>query len=195
LKSTLDCNHHIYLKGIVMQSYETSRKVLGFFEFCAWCAFGGGAILLALAASALANGGALSALTFGAGGGAVALLAMIGIVVVQMSRAGLDTAEYTGQLLKVARDQLEVSRDANRVDDAPIGFSAPQKDVPAVELPAARVEPKIRTRPRSEDPQEIEYRGKKIRLFRGKYSYNDIPFNNLTRAQKYLDEHVLIAKK
>jgi len=96
-----------------MRSYEAARSLFSFLGFMAWSV-----IIVGVIVAVIGMGGASRY-----GGGGAALIAMIpGISIgisgfillafVQMGRASVDTAEYTQQMLKIARDQLEVSRQA-----------------------------------------------------------------------------------
>lgn len=107
-----------------MRSYETARRFFGFLEFMAWLIvlLGiGGAIIGLMIASDVAKyqhvPGALTLIGL-IPGLFVLFLGVIGIVLAQSSRASVDTAELTGQILKVARDQLEVSKQGQRQSHA-----------------------------------------------------------------------------
>ena len=100
-----------------MRSYETSRGILGLIEFLCWVGIALGIIAALLAGSAAAKFSGYGAPSFFAvalPGIVLASLGLIGVVQCQMARAGVDTAELTGQVLKVARDQLDVSKQALR---------------------------------------------------------------------------------
>lgn len=114
-----------------MRSYEMARRFFGFLEFMAWLIvlLGiGSAIIGLIIASETAHyrhmpgGLALVGLVPGL---FVLFLGILGIVLAQSSRASVDTAELTGQILKVARDQLEVSKQGQRQSNgAATDFSA-----------------------------------------------------------------------
>lgn len=95
-----------------MRSYEAARSLFSFLAFCAWSVVIIG-VLVALVAgeggSRYGGGAGLLAMVPGIGFGLAGLLL---VAFVQMGRATVDTAEYTQQMLKVARDQLEVSKQA-----------------------------------------------------------------------------------
>ena len=102
-----------------MRSYEAARSLFSFLAFCAWSVV----ILGVLVALIGAGGGSRYG---GAGAGLLAMVPGIGICLaglllvafVQMGRANVDTAEYTQQMLKIARDQLEVSQQSLKQGDA-----------------------------------------------------------------------------
>ena len=96
-----------------MRSYGAARTLFSIVAFIAW------SIIIIGVLTALGGGGA--AAKFGnAGAGLFAMVPGISITIagifilvfVQIGRAGVDTAEYTQQMLKISRDQLEVSRQA-----------------------------------------------------------------------------------
>lgn len=122
-----------------MRSYETSRVILGIAEFASWAAIVIGAIAALIAGSAAAKYSGFGAPSFFAlalPGIVVATLGLFGVVQCQLARAGVDTAELTGQILKVGRDQLEVSRDALRKTKAgDASFAALASKAPEIESP------------------------------------------------------------
>lgn len=97
-----------------MQSYQAARGLFGFLGFCSWiviivgglAAFGG----FATAASTVRNASMLTSLLWTVPGLLLAVVGLYGLAVVQMGRAGVDTAEYTQQMLKVSRDHFEHSK-------------------------------------------------------------------------------------
>lgn len=108
-----------------MRSYEAARSYFNFLGVLSWGVIAIGAIV------ALFSIVAAGEMSRGYGGAGMAGLAGIlpaavimftgfmGLVIVQIGRAGVDTAEYTQQMLKIARDQLEVSRQALRGPHSP----------------------------------------------------------------------------
>lgn len=100
-----------------MRSYEASRTIFGLVEALAWLGVIAGGFMFTIGMSAIFGNRGF--------GGQIGMILMIPgviflvfgfltIVMVQTARAGVDTAELTGQMLKVARDQLEVSRQSLR---------------------------------------------------------------------------------
>lgn len=97
-----------------MRSYQTARSLHSFLEFLFWMGVICG-LLIALAGAAAGarsfGGGGL----LGAGPGLVMIaFCLLGVSNVQNARAAVDSAEYGQQMLKVARDQLEISKQALR---------------------------------------------------------------------------------
>lgn len=96
-----------------MRSYETSRTIFTIVEFLAWCSLVLGSLFFVIGLNGIFSrsgfGSNLSAILI-IPGVILVVFALLTIVTIQTARAGVDTAELTGQMLKVARDQLEVSR-------------------------------------------------------------------------------------
>lgn len=92
-----------------MQSYEAARGLFKFLGVCSWGVIGIGAIA---ALTGLGAGGGVQATIGLAVGALVAVAGFYGLALVQMARAGVDSAEYAQQALKVSRDQLELTRQA-----------------------------------------------------------------------------------
>ena len=94
-----------------MRSYEAARSLFGFLAFVAWLVVVVGGLVALVSAGSVsryAGGGAgLLAMSPGIG---IAIAGLILVAFVQMGRATVDTAEYTQQMLKIARDQLDVSK-------------------------------------------------------------------------------------
>lgn len=111
-----------------MKSYQTARRVFGFTEFLA--------VLVVLAGIGIAIVGVMmtsQAAQYGRfpdefvplgliPGAVIVFIGLFGIVMSQSARASVDTAELTGQILKVARDQLEVSKQSQRSTGRPVDF-------------------------------------------------------------------------
>ncbi|MDA5095003.1 hypothetical protein O2N63_13010 [Aliiroseovarius sp. KMU-50] len=64
-------------------------------------------------------------------GAFVSFIGLIALAVMQFGRAGVDSAEYTQQMLKISRDQLDVSRQALKQGaSTPQGFADLVQDDP-----------------------------------------------------------------
>jgi len=99
-----------------MKSYSAARGMFGFLEFLSWFGIIIGAIIALVAAGGVSQvrgfgntSGVGMMMLAAAPGIGMALSGFFGLVFVQIGRAGVDTAEYSQQMLKVARDQLAVS--------------------------------------------------------------------------------------
>ncbi|MCE8540135.1 hypothetical protein KBY27_21950 [Ruegeria pomeroyi] len=107
-----------------MQSYAAARNLFSFLGFCAWClilAGGGLAFVSGSTVAEMTRYGQMNelkvvmALIPGLG---ISLVGLLCLALVQIGRASVDSAEYGQQALKVARDQLEVSRQALHMNGA-----------------------------------------------------------------------------
>lgn len=91
-----------------MHEYRTARTIFGFVEFCIWSLTVVGA---ALAYAGLAGGDIILS-----GGGVIAMMpglamafyGIVGVMLVQIGRASVDTAEMTGKLLANSESQLRL---------------------------------------------------------------------------------------
>ena len=182
-----------------MRSYEAARSLFSFLAFIAWSVVVIGVIVALISAAGASRYG-------GSGAGLLAMVPGIGIGItgfilvafVQMGRANVDTAEYTQQMLKLSRDQLEVSKQGLKLQSAvPQAFaSASQKDN-AQEPKSSFANQAGKASPPGREVKELEpeqpvakttnYQGKTIRAEQGKFLYNGIPFNTLPAAQEYID--------
>jgi hypothetical protein len=99
-----------------MRSYHAARAVFTLFSTLSWIV-----ILAGGALAAISSGLAMERASFGGGNEMVALMAAIPgailsllgfvmLVLSQIGRAGVDTAEYSQQMLQASRDHMEVSR-------------------------------------------------------------------------------------
>ena len=177
-----------------MRSYEAARSLFSFLGFIAWSVIVIGVLVALVGAGSVsqyAGGGAgLLAMVPGFG---IAIAGFILLAFVQMGRAGVDTAEYTQQMLKISRDQLEVSRQALKGEGhqpkrfealkkpEPSGAGFERTDFGAVENSNADkdVKPIKDFTPKTnefgfsilnEQGTLMEYRGRKFEFIDGKYN-------------------------
>lgn len=186
-----------------MRSYEAARSLFSFFEFLSWCVIVLG-VVLTLGGFAAAGqigrgfGGGPAMVTYVAAfapGASLTFAGFMGLVFCQIGRAGVDSAEYSQQMLKVARDQLEVSRQSLRAPSTPPNsFAATAKSTAESDPPVARHAPKRQHATRSSEPkltasgpQTFRYRTKDIQVENGKFLYNGIAFDSREKAERYID--------
>lgn len=114
-----------------MRSYDAARGLFSFLAFIAWSAVVVG-VIAAFGGAQMRTGldgavGIMGALP----GIGIAILGLFQVAVIQAARATVDTAEYTQQMLKIARDQLDVSiqslKQGERIET---GFSALKQPEP-----------------------------------------------------------------
>jgi len=93
-----------------MRSYETARTLFGFLEFVAWAVVVLGVVAGLLIAEGMSrDASGVELLIAALPGVAISLFGLIFVAIIQTARATVDSAEYTQQMLKIARDQLEIS--------------------------------------------------------------------------------------
>lgn len=198
-----------------MQSYGTARGLFSFLGFCAWILIIGGigvALMSAAAVSEMARYSRASevqilmSLLPGLG---VSLLGVFGLALVQIGRASVDMAECTQQMLKVARDQLEVSRqgllgrksetisfgDARQTQPDETGPSfADMPEAPGTDTPeddAGRLMPNnhedMPGDDRVEPGRSIQYNGREIKRVGETYVAMGTAFGSLEQAKRCVD--------
>lgn len=189
-----------------MRSYVAAREFLGFLSFVAWCVIILGVVFAFGAGSAVSQtrgfgvgGGAMAGMMAALPGLILAFLGFLGLVLVQLGRAGIDTAEYTQQMLKIARDQLDVSQQALRSGvKAESGFTALNSRAPE----SIADDPVPHTRRGPEESQvptdgatkgahpisDFSYRGRRVRVANGKYQYNGMSFSSAEAVKGHLDQ-------
>ncbi|WP_299844133.1 hypothetical protein [uncultured Roseovarius sp.] len=97
-----------------MRSYDAARNLFGFLGFCSWgvialgviAAFGGVAAISGIGR----DPGGMQVLMASIPGLGLAVFGLVGLAMVQIGRAGVDSAEYAQQSLDVSRQQLEISK-------------------------------------------------------------------------------------
>lgn len=142
-----------------MRSYAAARELFSFLGFCSWVVIIFG-VLVAIGGFAAATSGMIRNPSILHGvlgalpGGTLSLLGSYGLALVQMGRAGVDSAEYGQQALQVARDQLEVSRQMlSQSSLSPASCQqvhatdTPPVDTETTDEPAADTAPSYATRP------------------------------------------------
>ena len=92
-----------------MKSYAAARSLFSFLEVISWIVIISGVILMLLGFGGTGDRSVPGIFAF-VPGVIIAFCGFIGLVQVQVARASVDSAEYGQQSLKVARDQLEISR-------------------------------------------------------------------------------------
>ena len=180
-----------------MRSYEAARTLFSFLAFCAWSVV----IIGVLVALIGAGGGSRYG---GAGAGLLAMVPGIGIGIagllllafVQMGRAGVDTAEYTQQMLKISRDQLDVSKQSLKQGDAfQKSYSSLNKETkdtpqnPGYTSKAAKPEkaaPSLET-PISNYGKKTSYNGHAISEANGIFHVENAEFRQIEHAKDHID--------
>lgn len=187
-----------------MRSYETARSLFSFLALCAWTVVAIGVLVALIGAAAGSQyGGAATgflALALGAG---VVVTGLILVAFVQMGRASVDTAEYTQQMLKVARYQLEISKQSQRGSNhSPQKLPTTQKTEGGSSSASIsqRVSPApLKVKQKIEmvnDPDVekghkdgwIEYKGQRVEVQNATYYLSGSIFTSLDQVQKAIDK-------
>jgi len=180
-----------------MRNYQVARKIFSFMEFCGWSLVVLGLLSgLGMAASVSEYAGAGAAVSSFLIGGMGAGVGLIFVGFVQAGRATVDTAEYTQQMLQIARDQLELSRRGlNSANDVPQSFSAAaSKNEPAVSSQYQTAETKTPPRNEPEPPvTEIPenatmYNGRAIEKKGNRYIVEGASFLTLGNAKRHINK-------
>ena len=200
-----------------MRSYEAARSLFSFLAFIAWSVVVIGvivALVSAVGASKYGGGGAgLLAMVPGIG---IGITGFILVAFVQMGRATVDTAEYTQQMLKIARDQLEVTRQALNPGNRDVASFATKVEEtneqagPSFSDLSVSKQAQIEAPPEAhmeEAPEKIaapsqdengflllneegsllEYRGRQFEFSDGKYDLAGQGFTSAKTLKRYLD--------
>ena len=184
-----------------MRSYETARAVFSFLGFMFWAG-----VVLGVLVAIVGLGAAGS--NFGRGPGIlaampgifIAVISLLGVAIVQNARAGVDTAELTQQALAVARDQLQVSKQALRQGET---LQASFAALKAEQTPAANWDG-LKSTPEQALPKgtsavapdapvfqpngDMHYRGKIVRKGMDGYLYNGKVFSSPEPVKQAIDD-------
>jgi len=191
-----------------MRSYEAARRICSFLENIGWLAVVGGVILafvLAESVSSYARPGAAFAAAIP--GIVFSVIGLFCVGGVQGWRSSVDTAEYTQQMLKIARDQLEVSRQSlrgNKTEALSFGDTVENEtsssgpsfaDMSATGASNSTeqsrdTEPEARPIAPPERPamnQELSFQGRKlIEYADGSYTLGDRNFSDLDAVKEHI---------
>lgn len=180
-------------------NYGAARSVLGLAEFLMWGGLALGVLLALTGATAATNSfGGVTAIAGAIPGLSIALASFIGVVLVQMAKANVDTADYTYQMLDVSRQHLEVSKQAQKSGaKAPATF-AELADKESPKTPPATAQPKASyadtPKPANEpalatNPSKVmDYRGSEITKSAHGYHVDGQTFENIALAQSFVND-------
>ena len=182
-----------------MRSYEAARSLFSFLAFIAWSVVVIGVLVALISAAGVSQyGGSAAGVLAMVPGIGIGITGFILVAFVQMGRATVDTAEYTQQMLKISRDQLEVSKQSLKLQGAvPQTFAAAMPTESGRETQNSFAKQTDKTSPQGRpvenlkpEPhvnQSIVYRGKIIQDQKGEFIYKSISFDTLLAAKNYID--------
>lgn len=182
-----------------MRSYHAARSLFSFLAFIAWCLIAGGACLTFLGAALATemarwnNGPPALAIMIGVTPGILMMVAgFFSLVVVQIGRAGVDTAEYSQQMLQISRDHLQVSEQTLRQGETiKQRFEALQVGTaePMVSFGSRMGQsPVTTTADTAPVPKLVAYKGKEIAALDHGFHFSGLEFETLDAAKAYIDE-------
>lgn len=187
-----------------MRDYNVARSLLSFLELLFWIGVLVGLLLaFSLVSTASRGYGAAPGLLAALPGLGIALFSLFGVASTQMGRAGVDSAEYGQQALKVARDQLEISKQAMKdsaafqnsfahlIKQEPVQTDAPQP-VPKASQASYATTPATPAKGREvEGPviagDTLTYRGQVAKRIGEKWDLNGISFRSSKTLAEYID--------
>lgn len=200
-----------------LRSYEAARSYFSILGFLSWCVIvlGGivaiGALVAVGQASRSFGGSPMAGVAGLVPGAGIMFFGFLGLVVVQIGRAGVDSAEYAQQSLKIAREQLEVSKQAlqggaagkggfealQSVKDASLngtGESASRDGYVSL-IPASsesvsatrNAQKSIEEHVQNAAPEVFDHRGRRVRVANGTYTYDGKEFATREAAIEHID--------
>ena len=128
---------------------------------------------------------------------AISFAGFIGLALVQIGRAAVDTAEYTQQMLQIARDQLQVSKQGLNQGKALEEGLAALKSAPEEKSVASFADAKLDTSPAmapasaSESKPALEeffHKGEYVQLKNNVLNFGGETFGTEIEARQYIDE-------
>lgn len=193
-----------------MRSYEAARTYFSVLEFFSWAVILLGAIIAIIATGDIGeqrhsfSGPTMIGWAGLILGCTIMFLGFLGLVGVQIGRAGVDSAEYAQQGLKVARDQLEVSRQALKqgavLEKGYAALQAAKQGLREGAEPAtAPPSPTYADAKPLDEPDNakahpplniIDYRGMRIEERADGYYVESSYFAGLNAARKYIDRQL-----
>ncbi|MEL7190606.1 MAG: hypothetical protein AAGK17_13720 [Pseudomonadota bacterium] len=182
-------------------NYDAARNVLGLAEFLMWGGVAVGALIALTGATAATNSfGGVTAIAGAIPGLSLALASFIGVVLIQMAKANVDTADYTYQMLDVSRQNLEVSKQVQKSGaKAPATF-AELAEKEGAKAPPITAQPKASyadtAKPANEptlsaNPNKVmDYRGSEITKSAHGYHVDGQTFENIALAQSFITDRI-----
>ena len=182
-----------------MRSYEVARSLFSFLAFCAWSIVVIGVLVALIGAGGGSRyGGAGAGLLAMVPGLSIGIAGLLLVAFVQIGRATVDTAEYSQQMLKVSRDQLEVSKQVLKLQNAvPQTFTTTMQTESGQETQKSFASQTDKTSPQGRMVENLKpeptvdqstiYQGKIIRDQKGKFIYKNMPFDTLLAAKESID--------
>ena len=191
-----------------MRSYQAARTFFSILGFLSWCIIVLGVIVVVIGMAAAGQTGrgfggpAMAGLAMLPFGIVIAFLGFLGLVFVQSGRANVDTAELTQQGLKIAREQLEISKQALKqgaiLEQGYAALQAAKANL-QTEKPAASTSSYSDAKPATDirsngapsSSDAIDHKGTTIRVVEAGYAVGDAVFDALDNAKAHIEGQVL----
>jgi hypothetical protein len=187
-----------------MRSYGAARSLFSFVSACSWLLMIGGVIAAVAGGSAGGDWARWNrapefiGMVLGTVPGIfMTVIGFLGLVTSQMGRSGVDTAEYGQQMLQIARDHLDISRQSLHKGDA-----VRQSFAALPETSSTRVTASYADTPQpaaakeavtADAPPLIAYKGKEIAALESAFHFGGLRFDTLLDAQAHIDRLVPVA--
>lgn len=180
-----------------MRSYETARSLFSFLAFCAWSVVVTGVIAIFVGAGTVSTYASDAAVFMAAMPGlGIAFFGLFQVAIIQNARATVDTAEYTQQMLKISRDQLQVSNQSLKQGEVfQKSYTALNKETtdapksngysPEIAKPEKVVKPA--PRPIQQFDKQIQYQGHTIVSNDDMHRVNNAEFRQIEHAKEFID--------
>ena len=136
----------------------------------------------------------LMSLLFYVPGIVIFLVGFVSLSLSQIGRAGVDTAEYSQQMLQLSRDQLNVSQQTLRQgEQIKQSFEALKTSTASLSTASFATMPDRQAPPAPETPKPapsnvITYRGKDIFALEHGVCFAGLDFSTVEAAQAYIDQ-------
>lgn len=187
-----------------MRSYQAARSLFSFISFFSWFLIIGGIIAVVAGSNLGGEMSRYSRMPAGIGmilggipGFIAGLIGFFALVSSQMGRAGVDSAEYGQQMLQVARDHLEISRQSlHKSDTLRQSFEALASAKEAssnasyaghLAQPKATADTSPALPSTASRPSLITYKGKEIAALESGFHFAGESFPTLAAAQAHID--------
>ena len=184
-----------------MRSYGTARGLFSLLSFVAWSMIFIGVFVAVMAAGNTSQyAPKMLTIAIAIFGVTFAVFGLFLLAIIQNSRATVDNAEYTQQMLKIARDQLAVSREALKGGTAPEVSFETKPDLDSSTKTAGYTPPENKqiAEVHENDPEVekgdkdgfLEYSGKMIEVKGGTYFLDGAIFTSLEKARAKIEKRV-----
>ncbi|MEL7252797.1 MAG: hypothetical protein AAGL23_01380 [Pseudomonadota bacterium] len=175
-----------------MRSYNAARRLFSFLESTSWCLVVFGVItvgLMLFSQNQVSQWGMVAGIAVLGVGAFMAVVGLLGVAQAQIGRAGVDSAEYSQQMLQIARDQLEISRQSlsgNANGKTTFATNVETKSTKGIES-ASYEKPDAQPSAQSDPLHRMQYKGKSITIEDETYLYDGLSFETRDAVEAHID--------